>query len=186
MFSLLPSIPLPWRLGGMAAIAAGLWAWGYFQGKHHVQEKFDVFQAEVKAAADKQAADTAAKIQAANKATQETSDAYEQKLADLRTIAANSQRVRVDQGGCTVRTFSQPARSPNGGTANPQSTVAGGTQTAAAGTGGASNDATATPQVSVETTENAETALADCRATTLQLTWLQHWVKEQQAINPAK
>lgn len=187
MLSLLPRIPLPWRLGGIAAIATGLWFWGYTLGKHHVQEKFDTFQAEVKAAADKQTAETAAKIEAATKVTKETSDAYEKKLADLRAIAANDQRVRVDQGGCTVRTFPQSPRRPDGRPSDPQPIVAGGTQTPAAGTGGAGNDsAAAKPQVSPESQESAESALADCRAATLQLTWLQHWVREQQAINPEK
>ena len=70
-------------IGGILLVL-GLIGFGYYQGYSNQKEKFDAYKAEVQAAADQQAKETA-QINAKNeKLFKETKDAYNAQLSSLR------------------------------------------------------------------------------------------------------
>lgn len=84
-------------IGGVLLIL-GLIGFGYYQGYSHEKEKFDQFQAEVKAAAEEQAKE-AAKIDARNKKLfEDTRNAYNASLTGLRAYYS----MRLNKSGGTL------------------------------------------------------------------------------------
>ena len=96
----------------LAAVA--LFCFGYYKGHSVVQVKFDAYRAEVQAAAELQAKETA-KIEAKNKKLfEETKYAYDTKLTALR----NYYSMRIAQGGSTMPSIPNPTTGTAGYTAD--------------------------------------------------------------------
>ena len=91
------------RIAILAAVIIGLassFAAGYYHGHSAVMLQFSQYKAEVQAAADQQAKETA-QIDAKNqKRIKETQDAYNTSLANLRTYYS----MRLAKGGSTMPT----------------------------------------------------------------------------------
>jgi hypothetical protein len=83
------------RVIGVALAVAALFGFGYYKGHSSVQAKFDQYKAEINAAAELQAKETA-KVEAKNKQLfEETKYAYDTKLTALR----NYYSMRIAQSG---------------------------------------------------------------------------------------
>lgn len=89
---------LAYKLIGITLGVIAVFGFGYYRGHHAVQVVFDQYKADVKAAADAQTADTAKKDRKTAKLIQETKDAYNTQLANLRAYY----RLRVTKGGSTL------------------------------------------------------------------------------------
>lgn len=86
------------KIAAAFIIAVLLFSFGYYKGHTSVQVKFDQYKAEVQAAADQQAKETA-QINAKNqKLFQETKNAYNAQLASLRAYY----QLRNNQGSSTM------------------------------------------------------------------------------------
>jgi hypothetical protein len=74
------------RIIGIVVAVVAVFGFGYYRGHHSVQVKFDEYKAEVKSAADiqeKKVQDIQAKQ---DKATKETRDAFNKRLANVRNF----------------------------------------------------------------------------------------------------
>lgn len=93
------------RIIGGILLVLGIFGFGYYQGHSAVQAKFDQYKAEVNAAADQQAKESA-QIDAKNKKLfEETKNAYNTQLASLRAYY----QLRNNQGGGTLSGATNPA-----------------------------------------------------------------------------
>ena len=102
------------RVVGIFLAAVALFCFGYYKGHSAVQVKFDAYRAEVQAAAELQAKETA-KIEAKNKKLfEETKYAYDTKLTALR----NYYSMRIAQGGGSLSGIPNPATGTAGYTAD--------------------------------------------------------------------
>ena len=94
--------------------AVSIFMAGYYEGHSAVQSKFDTYKAEVQAAAELQAKETA-KIEAKNKKLfEETKYAYDTKLTALR----NYYSMRIAQGSGSLSGLPNPATGTAGYTAD--------------------------------------------------------------------
>ena len=93
------------KISAAFIIAVVLFSFGFYKGHQSVQVKFDQYKAEVAAAAELQAQETA-KIEAKNKKLfEETKYAYDTKLTALR----NYYSMRIAQSGGSVSGLPNPA-----------------------------------------------------------------------------
>ena len=93
------------RIIGIFFAAVALFSFGYYKGHRNVQVVFDQYRAEVAAAAEQQAKETA-KVEAKNKQLfEETKYAYDTKLTALR----NYYSMRIAQSGGSLSGLSNPA-----------------------------------------------------------------------------
>lgn len=84
-------------IGGIVLILA-IFGFGYYQGHSAVQAKFDTYKAEVQAAADQQAKETAQTNAKNQKLFEETKNAYNTQLANLRAYY----QLRGNQGSSAL------------------------------------------------------------------------------------
>ena len=91
-------------ISGVAAVLV-VFGIGYYNGHHAVQVKFDQYKAEVQAAADQQAKETAKKDQQNKQLVLETKNAYNTQLANLRAYYS----LRNGKGGGTLSKVSSTA-----------------------------------------------------------------------------
>ena len=100
-------------IGGILLVLT-VFGYGYYRGHHAVTLQFDTYKAEVQAAADAQAKETA-KIEAKNKKLfEETKYAYDTKLTALR----NYYSMHIAQGSGSLSGIPNPATGTAGYTAD--------------------------------------------------------------------
>jgi len=107
MFGLSPAM-VKW--GGIALAVLAVFGFGYYKGYSNQKEKLDQYKAEVVAAAEAQAKESA-KVDAKNaKLFKETKDAYNTSLANLRAYYS----MRFNKGGGTMPPVSYTPSGVNG------------------------------------------------------------------------
>lgn len=146
--------------GAILIALGGIYFKGYSDGKQHVQVLWDADKKAIAEAAAIQAADTAQKIAAAQHTTEDISNDYQQKIAQIRAYYSGHTDSALVSGVCV---------NSAAGT-SPVSAVP---DTAARSNEGATNKEPARADL-----------LSACAETTQQLISLQNWVLHQKENNP--